>query len=62
MIVKPSFMSLVIDPVSFLITDDMGHWGALDRKGRMLIDPTHPSRVSVTMEIDRLMGDAKPVL
>jgi len=62
MIVEPVFLSLVIDPVSFLVTDDTGRWGALDRRGRMLIDPTHPSRVSVTMEIDRLMGDAKPVL
>ena len=61
-LVDPTFLSLVIHPVSFLMTDDDGRWGALDRKGRILIDPTHPSRVSVTMEIDRLLADARPVL
>jgi len=33
------------------------HWN-----GRILIDTSHPSRIAVTMEIDRLMADARPVL
>jgi len=28
----------------------------------MLIDPSHPSRGSVSMEIDRLLADSRPVL
>jgi len=61
-LVEPSFLSLVIHPVAFLMTDDAGRWGALDRKGRILIDPSHPSRGSVSMEIDRLLADTRPVL
>ena len=39
-----------------------GAVGALDRRGRPLIEPTHPSRMAVTEEIDRLLADTKPVL
>jgi len=48
--------------VAFLISSPAGRWGALDRRGRPLIDPTHPSRLVVIEEIDRLLADTKPVL
>ena len=58
----PVHPALVIHPVAFLVGDVAGRWGALDRRGRPLIDVVHPSRVAVTDEIDRLLADAKPVL
>jgi uncharacterized protein (UPF0261 family) len=53
---------VVIHPVAFLIAGPDGRWGALDRKGRPLIDPQLPSRAAVIDEIDRLLADTKPVL
>lgn len=61
-IVRPGHAHIVIHPVAFLIGDPSGRWGALDRRGRPLIEPTLPSRLSVTDEIDRLLADSKPVL
>jgi tetratricopeptide (TPR) repeat protein len=54
--------ALVIHPVAFLFADPIEGWGALDRRGRLLVEPTHPSRVSVTEELDRLLADTKPIL
>jgi hypothetical protein len=39
-----------------------GRWGALDRRGELLIDPVHPTPAAVTAEIDRLLADTRPVL
>jgi hypothetical protein len=52
----------VIHPVAFLITDTAHRWGALDRHGRVIIRPSHPSRMAVTEEIDRLLADTRPML
>jgi hypothetical protein len=62
MIVPPAHQHIVIHPVAFLISGPGGTWGALDRRGRPLIEPTLPSRLAVTEEIDRLLADTKPVL
>ncbi|MBB5869493.1 tetratricopeptide (TPR) repeat protein [Allocatelliglobosispora scoriae] len=62
MIVPPVHPALVIHPVAFLVASPAGKWGALDRKGRPLIDPQLPSRTVVMEEIDRLLADTKPVL
>ena len=48
--------------VAFLIGTEKGTWGALDRRGRPLIEPTLDSRLAVIEEIDRLLADTKPVL
>lgn len=62
MIVPPGYPHIVIHPVAFLIGTPTGTWGALDRRGRPLIEPQLPSRLAVTEEIDRLLADTKPVL
>jgi len=61
-IVPPSYPKMVIHPVAFLIGTEKGTWGALDRRGRPLIEPTMASRLEVIEEIDRLLADTKPVL
>jgi len=61
-IVPPSYPKMVIHPVAFLIGTEKGTWGALDRRGRPLIEPTLESRLAVIEEIDRLLADTKPVL
>ncbi|MPZ25298.1 MAG: hypothetical protein GEV12_02290 [Micromonosporaceae bacterium] len=61
-IVPPAHPNLVIHPVAFLVNSPAGWWGALDRRGRPLIEPTLPSRLAVLEEIDRLLADTKPVL
>jgi hypothetical protein len=45
-LVPPVHAGVVIHPVAFLITDGQ-RWGALDRRGRPLVDPVHPSRTSL---------------
>jgi hypothetical protein len=62
MVVPPVHPALVIHPVAFLVAAPNGRWGALDRKGRPLIDPELPSRQVVMEELDRLLADTKPVL
>jgi tetratricopeptide (TPR) repeat protein len=61
-IVPPAHPNLVIHPVAFLISSPTRRWGALDRRGEPLIEPTLPSRLAVIEEIDRLLADIKPVL
>lgn len=61
-VVAPTFPVLVIHPVAFLVCDDRQRWGALDRRGRPLLDPTFPSRTTLVEEIDRLMADTRPML
>jgi hypothetical protein len=61
-LVAPVHPAVVIHPVAFLINSPAGRWGALDRRGQPLIDPTLPSRMAVMEEIDRLLADTKPVL
>jgi tetratricopeptide (TPR) repeat protein len=54
--------NVVIHPVAYLIVDRSQHWGALDRRGRLLVEPRYPSRTGVIDELDRLLADTKPVL
>jgi tetratricopeptide (TPR) repeat protein len=62
LIVPPVHRALVIHPVAFLITDRTQRWGALDRRGRPLLEPRFATRTDVTDELDRLLSDARPVL
>jgi tetratricopeptide (TPR) repeat protein len=62
MVVPPVHPALVIHPVAFLVASPSGGWGALDRQGRLLIDPELSSRTAVIEELDRLLADTKPVL
>ncbi|MFB9183396.1 WG repeat-containing protein [Dactylosporangium sucinum] len=61
-LVPPIHHTLMIHPVAFLIADDAQRWGALDRRGRTVIEATFPSRTGVTDEIDRLLADTRPVM
>jgi tetratricopeptide (TPR) repeat protein len=61
-LVPPVHHTIMIHPVAFLIVDDSQRWGALDRRGRAIIQATFPSRVGVTDEIDRLLADTRPVM
>jgi tetratricopeptide (TPR) repeat protein len=61
-IIPPTYPHMVIHPVAFLISNPSGQWGAVDRRGRPLIEPALSSRLAVIEEIDRLLADTKPVL
>jgi hypothetical protein len=61
-LVPPRHARLAIHPVAFLMAGPDGRWGALDRRGELLIHPAHPSPAAVVAEIDRLLADTKPVL
>jgi DNA-binding transcriptional regulator/RsmH inhibitor MraZ len=62
MLVPALYPVLVVHPVAFLFTDVSQRWGALDRRGRVLLDARFPSRTEVVDEIDRLLVDARPIL
>jgi tetratricopeptide (TPR) repeat protein len=61
-IVPPVHHVLMVHPVAFLVADESQRWGALDRRGRPVIDLTFPSRMGVIDEIDRLLADTRPVM
>ena len=61
-LVPLAYPTVVIHPVAFLYTDPNQRWGAIGRNGAALIAPIHPSRSSVTDELDQLMADARPML
>jgi hypothetical protein len=61
-VVAPVYPVLVIHPVAFLIRDERERWGALDRRGRPLIDVAFPTRTLVVEELDRLLADTRPML
>lgn len=46
LLVPPVYAAVVLHPVAFLVTDGLT-WGALDRRGRPLVDLAHPSRTSL---------------
>jgi len=48
--------------VAFLYADGAQRWGALDRRGRPLLDARFASRTAVTDELDRLLADTRPIL
>ncbi|MEU3457326.1 WG repeat-containing protein [Micromonospora sp. NPDC006766] len=61
-LVEPAYSALVVHPVAFLVGDESGRWGALDRRGEPLIARAHPSRAAVVAEIEHLLADTSPVL
>ncbi|MFX0594527.1 WG repeat-containing protein [Melissospora conviva] len=62
MLVRPAHPAVVIHPVAFLIGDGRGRWGALDRRGDLLLEVVHGSRATVLERIDRLLADTEPLL
>jgi hypothetical protein len=61
-VVPIAYPTLVIHPVAFLFTDPGHRWGAIGRDGSPLVSPSHPSRQSVTNELEQLMADSRPLL
>jgi tetratricopeptide (TPR) repeat protein len=61
-VVPAVYAALMIHPVAFLVVDGAQQWGALDRRGRLLVDPSYPSRLGVVAELDRLLADTRPIL
>jgi hypothetical protein len=53
---------VVIHPVAFLFTDANQRWGAIARNGQPLVNPVHPSRKSLTDELEQLLADTRPIL
>ncbi|HEY3504735.1 MAG TPA: WG repeat-containing protein [Actinocatenispora sp.] len=78
LIVPACYEDLQIHPVGFLIKlDDSvyphpsdadkvrgepGTWGALDRQGRLLVEPHQATRGGILDEIDGMLRDSRPVL
>ncbi|WP_203783005.1 WG repeat-containing protein [Paractinoplanes rishiriensis] len=62
LIVAPVHAEVVVHPVAFLVSDQYGLWGALDRNGEPLIELTFKEQSAVLEEIDRLLTDGRPVL
>jgi tetratricopeptide (TPR) repeat protein len=61
-IVPCGYPTIVIHPVAFLYTDANHRWGALDRSGQPLVNPTHASRSGVSDELEQLLTDTRPML
>jgi hypothetical protein len=62
MLVAPEHYRLLIHPEGFLIGDRDGHWGALDRDGKPLVEVTRVQPGDVVDEIARLRFGTRPVL
>ncbi len=61
-LVPLAYPTVVIHPVAFLFTDASHRWGAIARNGQPLVNPVHPSRSSLTDELELLLADTRPML
>ncbi len=61
-LVPLAYPTVVIHPVAFLFTDHNHRWGAIARDGRPLVNAVHPSRKSLTDELEQLLADTRPML
>jgi tetratricopeptide (TPR) repeat protein len=61
-LVPLAYPTIVIHPVAFLFTDPSHRWGAIARNGTPLVNPVHPSRKTVTDEIEQMLADTRPML
>jgi tetratricopeptide (TPR) repeat protein len=61
-LVPLAYPTVVIHPVAFLFTDANQRWGAIARNGQPLVNPVHPSRKSLTDELEQLLADTRPIL
>ena len=62
LVVPPAHAELLIHPSAFVIADQFGLWGALDRSGATLVEMTHRDRAEVLDVIDELVTSPRPVL
>ncbi|WP_221326314.1 tetratricopeptide repeat protein [Actinoplanes sp. L3-i22] len=61
-VITPAHKAVVIHPSAFLIADEAGRWGALDRQGRPLVETRYVERAEAIDEVRRLLPDVRPVL
>ncbi|WIM98027.1 hypothetical protein ACTOB_001597 [Actinoplanes oblitus] len=61
-VVPPVHKAVVIHPSAFLIADEAGRWGALDRQGQPLVETRYVERADAIEEVVRLRPDNRPVL
>jgi tetratricopeptide (TPR) repeat protein len=61
-VVPAEHSAVVIHPTAFLIADQYGLWGALDRSGKSLVERKYKEQADVLDQIDRLLSDGRPVL
>ncbi|MEV6346030.1 WG repeat-containing protein [Actinoplanes sp. NPDC051851] len=61
-LVPPVHRSVVIHPSAFLITDEAGRWGALDRDGRPLVETRYVERADAIEQLQTLRPDVRPVI
>ncbi|WP_239088075.1 WG repeat-containing protein [Planosporangium mesophilum] len=62
MLVSPMHPAVVIHPVALLFATPAQRWGALDRRGRPLLEAEYASRAEVADQLERLLTDARPIL
>jgi len=62
LVVPAEHAAVVIHPTAFLIADQYGLWGALDRSGASLVERKYKEQADVLEQIDRLQSDERPVL
>jgi hypothetical protein len=62
LLLPPVHPVVVIHPVAYLIVDKGSRWGALDRAGRLLIEPGYPSRRGAADALSSLLVEPRPVL
>ncbi|MFI1988158.1 WG repeat-containing protein [Actinoplanes sp. NPDC020271] len=61
-VIPPVHKAVVIHPSAFLIADEAGRWGAVDRQGQPLVETRYVERAEAIEEVVRLRPDARPVL
>jgi tetratricopeptide (TPR) repeat protein len=77
-VVPVRFQQIEVHPVGFLVmpppavpdysnpfrsTVDLADgWGAMDRRGELVVDTVHPDRAAVLAELEHLLRDAHPIL
>ena len=77
-VVPIRFQQIEVHPVGFLVLppptvqdysnpfrstgDASDGWGAVDRRGELVVDPIHPDRATVLVELERLLRDVHPIL
>ncbi|WP_203738642.1 WG repeat-containing protein [Actinoplanes cyaneus] len=61
-VIPPVHKAVVIHPSAFLIADEAGRWGAVDRQGQPLVETRYTERAEAIEEVVRLRPDARPVL
>ncbi|KUL25000.1 WG repeat-containing protein [Actinoplanes awajinensis] len=61
-VVPPVHKAVVLHPSAFLIADEAGRWGALDRQGEPLVETRYVERADAIEQVELLRPEVRPVL